>query len=141
MEDNIICLDTNIWVKLFSPEERSDKVASLFEDWKSEEMTFIAPSFLLFELSSVLRKKEKMLLTHKGHAAEAVKLLYEYPIVLYQSEDFMRMSLSLAQKMDETVIYDVAFLALARWKKAAFYTSDLKFFNKANKFYSQIFYI
>lgn len=138
MEDNFICLDTNIWVKLFALEDGSAKVASLFEGWKNEEVTYIAPSFLIFELSSVLRKKEKLRQTHPGHALESLKLLYEYHLLLYQSEDLLKKTIKLAEKMDETVTYDVSFLALAQFKKAPFYTSDLKFFNKAHKLYSDI---
>lgn len=133
-----VCLDTNIWIKFFVPEEKSETVNDLFRFWLEDFTTFIAPSIFLFEFSSTLRKKEKFHSLKEGDGLAILKALYEHSIVLYQSEDFMSLTWDLAQKMEETVLYDVGYLALASWQKVPFYTADEKFFNKAKKFYPEI---
>lgn len=130
-----ICVDANLWVKLFVLEEKTDTTRDLFGRWGEESVLFIAPSFLLFEFASTLRKKEHQGMLKEGEGARALSLFYEFPILLYQSEEYLGFAWDLAQKMAETVLYDVGYLALAAWQKAPFYTADEKFFKKAKRFY------
>jgi len=138
MSDKRICLDANIWIKLFTPEEGSDTVKDLIRLWIEEGVLFIGPSFLLFEFSSALRKKEKRNLLKENEGSASLEFFYSYPILLYQSEEYLKETWDLAKKMEETVLYDVGYLALALWQKVPFYTADEKFFNKAKKIYPEI---
>lgn len=136
-----VCVDANLWVKRFVEEEKSDEARDLFYRWHQDSVIFIAPSFLLFEFSSTLRKKEHFKLLREGDGNLALELFYDYPILLYQSEEYLEVTWDLAKRMNETVLYDVGYLALASWQKVPFYTADEKFYKRAKKFYPESYLI
>lgn len=132
-----ICVDASLWIRLFAREKGFEKLEETFKQWLEERDFFIAPSLLIFEINSTLRKKFKKGEINPAQVQETVDRLSKLPILLYQSQEFFGQVWEWAQKLNETVIYDVSYLALAAWKKVPYYTADGKFHAVARKHYAE----
>jgi predicted nucleic acid-binding protein len=132
---NDLCVDASLWIRLLTPETLSEEADKIFSLWLDAFDFFIAPSLLVFEVNSALRKKFKKGEIKGEQVEEAMKRFSRFPILLYQSKEFFAQTWEWAQKLDETVIYDVSYLALAAWQKTPFYTCDQAFYEKAKAFY------
>ena len=130
------CVDASLWVRLLAKEDQSLETDRLFELWLDEFNFFIAPSFLIFEIASAIRKKQKLELLGSVSIEKTITSLYEMPILLYQSEELLEKTMEAARVLGETSVYDASYLALATWKKVPFFTCDEKFYRKAKTLYA-----
>ncbi len=131
-----ICVDASLWIRLLAQEDSSGELEKMFWRWLDERNFFIAPSLLIFEIHSTFRKKFKKGEMTGDRMLEATKRLSRLPILLYQSQEFFAHVWEWAQKLNETVIYDVSYLALAAWKHVPYWTADRKFYDIAKKHYA-----
>jgi predicted nucleic acid-binding protein len=137
-ESKDICIDASAWIRLLAREEGYRELEGKFWRWLDEYDFFVAPSLLIFEIHSSFRKKFKRGEIDASRMLEATKRLSQLPILLYQSQDFFEQVWKWAERLNETVIYDVSYLALAAWKKIPFVTGDRKFYESAKKHYEGI---
>ncbi len=136
-----LCVDASLWVRLIAKEDPVEETDSLFYRWQDDFDFFLAPSFLIFELTSALIKKHKRGDLTTAGVEEGLKKFYKLPIILYQSEKYLTEVWAWSQRLKETVAYDTSYLALAAWKKAPFYTADDVFYEKAKKFYPESYLV
>lgn len=132
---NNICLDASLWVRWLTPEAGTEEMKNRMTLWMNEYNFFIAPSLLVFEVTSALRKKFRF-----GHIPlkmvhEGLKAFYDFPMILVQSEAFLAETYEWAERLEETVVYDASYLALAAMYRVPLLTGDRKFFEKAKRFY------
>lgn len=132
---NDLCVDASLWVRFLTKEEGSEEACRLFKLWFASCDFFIAPSLLIFELASVLRKKVIHHLLPESAIGEIFAHFYEHPILLYQSEDFMKLTMKFAEAMKTPMPYDASYVALAAWKKVPFYTADVALYEKGKELY------
>ncbi len=134
--ERLICLDANVWVAWLTAEAKTPRVRDLMKEWKTRYEAFVAPTFMLYEVMSTMRKKLK----HGGIPVSSIKdglnRFYRLPILLYQTKRLLQLSFDWAERLNETVIYDVSYLALAAWKKVPYWTADEKFHRVARKHYA-----
>lgn len=135
---NNVCIDASLWVRWLTPEEGSEEIDQLFGLWLEEYNFFIAPSLLLFEVTSVLRKKFKNGHIPRELMEKGLSVFYELPIILYQNEALLADTYEWAEKLGQTVIYDVSYLALAAAHRVPLYTGDRKFYEVAKKHYDSL---
>lgn len=137
----LICLDACVWVGWLTPEQKTPAIRALMDEWASHNTTFIAPSMMIYEVMSAVRKKLKHGGVPKTFLQEALKRFYRLPILLYQSEKLMRRSFDLAEAMNETVLYDATYLALAVSQDVPLFTGDRKFYEIAKKHYAGVQFV
>lgn len=128
---NDVCVDASLWIRFLCGEDPTDETNKIFDLLMERFNFFIAPSLLLFEVVSAIRRKQKIGKLTDVQAEKALVFLYEYPILLYQSHDYLTQTLRLSAQLGETVSYDASYLALATWRKTPFFTADRKFYEKA----------
>ncbi len=135
---NNLCLDASLWIRWLTPEAGTHDMKNFMTLWMDEYNFFIAPSLLVFEVTSTLRKKFRF-----GHIPletvhEGLKAFYNMPLILVQSEAFLTETYAWAERLNETVVYDASYLALAAMQRVPLLTGDQKFYEKAKKFYTDI---
>ena len=135
---NNVCVDASLWVRWLTPEEGTEEMHKIFRLWMEEFNFFIAPSILLFEFLSALRKKFK-----RGHIPQAtvskgLKTFYELPLILYQNEALLSETFEWAERLGQTVLYDASYLALAASHRVPFFTGDERFYEVARKHYPDV---
>lgn len=138
---NDLCVDANLWVSFLTHERRSEEVRNIFSLWFESCEFFIAPSLLIFEITSALHKKIAKNLINQKQAFHILSDLYEHPLLLFQSEKFIDMTLEYARKMQMAMPYDASYVALAAWKEVPFYTADQQLYKKAKKVYSNCYLV
>ena len=132
---NHVCVDASVWVRFLTKEPASRAVDPYFENWSNQCSFFMAPSLLIFEVVSGLRKKCKAGYLSVSKAKEILEGFYEYPILLYQSEELLNLTIDFAERLDMILPYDAVYLALAAWKKVPFYTADVALYEKGKALY------
>lgn len=138
---NDVCVDASVWVRFLTKESTSRSVDSYFEKWLDEGTFFVAPSLLIFEIVSGLRKKCKSGLLPTTKAKKILEGFYEYPILLYQSEALLDLTFDIAEKLDMMFPYDASYVALAAWKKVPFYTADVALYEKGKELYPDCYLV
>lgn len=134
-----ICVDASLWVRFLTREEPSEPTSQLFREWGCHFNYFIEPSLFLFEIASVIRKKQKLrMIPADFPVVMTLHDLYQLPILIYQSEKLVRQTIRVAEALGETDAYDASYLALAKSKKVPFFTADGKFYRKAKPLYPDI---
>lgn len=135
---NNVCLDASLWIRWLTPEAGTNDMKNLMSLWMDEYNFFIAPSLLVFEVTSALRKKFRFGHIPLKSVHEGLKAFYDLPMILVQSESLLAGTYEWAQRLEETVIYDASYLALATMHRVPLLTGDQKFYEKAKKFYADI---
>lgn len=138
---NNACIDASLWARWLTPEEGTEEIHKLFGLWLEEFNFFIAPSILIFEFTSVLRKKFKYGLIPQEVVSKGLKTFYEMPLILYQNEALLAETFEWAQRLGQTVIYDVSYLALAAAHRVPFFTGDRKFYEIAKSHYADVQFV
>lgn len=135
-----VCLDASLVIKLLTKEKDSNRTALLFEDFFTQNTLIIEPNFLKIEAYSVLRKKAYLGKISERQAKLAL-FLFERLDFNYINEDekLLISSYQLAKKLNQPVIYDCLYLALAKQEKATFVTADLRFLKNAASVYLNSF--
>lgn len=140
MESKKFCLDSNVIIKFFVREKDSDKAAKLLEKIIRDKISVIEPSFCKAEIYSVLKKKAHLKELKKSQVKMALsffnKLKLDY---ILEDKKLLDFSYKLAEKLEEAVVYDCLYLALAKQEKAEFITADKRFFKKAKSVYREMF--
>lgn len=119
------------WVLAGEPYEKN--AVRLKDDYLSGIAEICAPSFMVLEVANALWKAIKLSRILEEDAHEALKILGDLGITLYDL-DWTKVSqgLEIARKLDLT-IYDAAYLFLSDRMKAQLITADDKLFEKAKK--------
>ncbi len=52
-----MAVDASFLLKLFLPEDRSDQAEELWKAWVGDHAEIVAPTLIVFEVSSVIRNK------------------------------------------------------------------------------------
>lgn len=135
-----VVLDASVIAKLLIKEEDSSKAAALFNYLYCEEKLIAEPNFLKIEIYSLARKKLTFKEINQPQAKKALTLFKKLNFNYFQADPhLLDSSFKLAEKLDQPVIYDCLYLALAKIKKADFITADIKFLKKAKVIYSKSF--
>ncbi len=57
MKYDQVAVDASFLLKLFLPEDRSDQAEELWKAWVENHAEIVAPTLIVFEVSSVIRNK------------------------------------------------------------------------------------
>jgi predicted nucleic acid-binding protein len=124
-----ICVDASFVLKLFLPENDSDKAHWLWSTWLGEDAEIVAPYHLAYETVSVLRNNvhsqtisaEKGELAFEAFLSQMIRLLHPPNIV--------ERAWSLAAQFQRPTAYDAYYVALADLLGCELWTADRRLFN------------
>lgn len=137
MSENI-CLDANIFIAYFSPDEHNIFVAQLFEKLTEKDFLISVPALTSFEVFNILTKKEVKKEIANGVTLEALKIYLSLPLLLFWKEDLLKEAIRL-QKQGIRTFYDASYLALSLLRDIPLITEDKELLKKGKKFYPGIF--
>lgn len=126
---SVFCVDASVVVGFLLRSSRGSEqcIEKLLPEVERGEISLIAPSFFLQEVSNALRFS----LTNSADAFLAQMSFQNLPIQMIHLEPFQQASiLSTAYALD-TAVYDCAYHYLAVLKNGIFLTADKKYYKKA----------
>ena len=129
MNKSLVCADAGVLIKLVVAEEDSDRADSLWEQWKEDGVNVVSPGLLLFELTSVLRKKVHRGLLSPEEGERAFDTVHRLPVQVLTPSDLHRRAWELAAHFNRPAAYDAHYLALAEMMSCEFWTADRRLFN------------
>lgn len=129
MNKSLVCVDAGVLIKLVVAEEDSDRADALWEQWKEDGVKVVAPALLLFELTSVLRKKVHRGLLEPEEGKRAFDTVHRLPVQVLAPSDLHRRAWELATRFNRPAAYDAHYLALAEMMNCEFWTADECLFN------------
>jgi predicted nucleic acid-binding protein len=129
MNKSLVCADAGILIKLVVAEEDSDRADALWEQWKEDGVKVVSPGLLLFELTSVLRKKVHRGLLSPEEGEMAFDTVHRLPVQVLTPSDLHRRAWELAARFNRPAAYDAHYLALAEMMDCEFWTADRRLFN------------
>jgi predicted nucleic acid-binding protein len=120
-----LVVDASVAVKWVVEEEDRDRARALLLN----EVTIIAPAFLMIEAANVMSIKVSRGQLEPSHAAEGLEAIRASFAEFVADEQLAAEALQLALKLNHPA-YDCTYLACANQKSAEFVTADKKFLNK-----------
>ena len=129
MNKSLACADAGILIKLVVAEDDSDRADALWEQWKEDGVKVVSPGLLLFELTSVLRKKVHRGLLSLEEGEKAFDTVRQLPVQMLTPSDLHRRAWELATRFNRPAAYDAHYLALAEMMNCEFWTADRRLFN------------
>lgn len=129
----IVCVDASLALKWLTRESGSDEALA----WLGAhaEDGFIAPVFFPIEVASVLKQKARRNEIAIEECFEALRLLDKLKVRLTWDQALLERAFELAVELDQSTVYDTAYLALAEREQCEFWTADVSFTRAASVSY------
>ena len=119
-----VCVDASLAVKWLVDEEESEPALAILESWLSGGVTIVAPTLLMYEVPSVLRK----LVVHEKltpeRAWEGFQHLGAVGIQIESPAELFTRAWEISGQFGLPTIYDAAYVALAEIKGCPLCTCD-----------------
>jgi predicted nucleic acid-binding protein len=127
--NSLVCADAGLALKLVFHEHDSALARALWEEWKSQKITVIAPTLWGYEVTSVIRNH-----VHRGKLAAEMEVevfarVHQLPVQLMRPAGLHQRAWELAQRFNRPAAYDVHYLALTEMVGCPFWTADERLFN------------
>jgi len=128
-----VAVDTSFLLKIFLPEDKSDEAEMHWKVWVGDHVEIMAPTLIMFEVSSVIRNK-----VFRGHLTERegeeiTNLLKQLDISLIYTEELLDIAWEMGTILKTPNLYDCFYLALPKLLKIPLWTADKKLFRSAKK--------
>ncbi len=131
MQGKPVVVDASIVVKWVIPEAYTKQASMLRDDHLEGSITAYAPSLMLLEVASALRKYTLRGILDQAKAEKALSLIAEAGISLVQTDKRLA-SRALRLSIDTGItVYDATYIVVASLLDAPFYTADGKLLENA----------
>lgn len=124
MMSDRVCVDASLVVALLLNEEGSEGAYALMEKWKAEGAELVAPSFMLWEVGSAIRKHTLRGAVVGVDPAELLEAALALPVRGVEGAEVLRSAWRLACDLELPVLYDAAYLAVAETTGSTLWTLD-----------------
>jgi predicted nucleic acid-binding protein len=125
-----LVIDASVAVKLFIPEEHSDRAGRLFASLDAADPAIVfVPELFFIECANVFRTRTKLRGMSAGEAKQALELLLEFPLERVNAGELPVIALALSLEHDLSV-YDACYAALASLTNSTLVTADRKLARK-----------
>ncbi len=126
---SIVCADAGLALKLVFPEADSTHALALWDGWRLNQATVVAPTLWGYEVTSVVRNRVHRGLFPAADEETAVATLHRLPIQLLYPDALHDHAAQLARRFNRSAAYDAHYLALAEMLGCPFWTADERLFN------------
>ena len=126
MEISRTVIDASFLLKLFLPEERSDRAYEIWASWIENSVEVAAPTLIMFEAPSVIRNKVHRKLLNEKDGAEIIERMKRVDMTLVYTDDLLESAWEIGKRLRATALYDCFYLALAQLLSAPLWTADKK---------------
>jgi len=124
-----ICLDASFIGALLLPEELSNKARSVHRTWLEAREAFIAPTLLVAEVTSLLRKAVYTRRAEAAVARMALELFGQMPITYFQMPPLTNLAWTWGETLNTPRLYDMFYLALADAQDCELWVVEKKLVN------------
>lgn len=133
MENFKVVVDASYLLKIFLPEDKSKEAEEQWKSWIEESVEIVAPTLIVFEVSSVLRNKVYRGVLEKDDAKEIVNQLRHLDLTLIYIEELLEEAWEVSFILKSPTLYDCFYIALSRFLDVALWTADKKLYNSAKR--------
>lgn len=126
---SMVCADAGLALKLVFPEADSARARSLWDEWRQNQTTVVAPTLWGYEVTSVVRNRVHRGLFPPADEATAIAVLHQLPIQLLYPDTLHQHAAQLARRFNRSAAYDAHYLALADMLNCPFWTAVERLFN------------
>jgi predicted nucleic acid-binding protein len=119
-------IDASFLLKLFLPEERSDRAHEIWSSWIEDSVEVVAPTLIIFEAASVIRNKTHRKLLNETNAAEIIERIRRIDMTLVYTDELLESAWKIGLRLRAPALYDCFYLALAQLLDAPMWTADAK---------------
>ena len=124
-------IDASFLLKLFLPEEDSEKVHELWSSWIENSVEVVAPTLIMFEASSVIRNKLHRKFLNEKDASEIIDRMKRIDMTLVYTDEILESAWEIASRLRMPVLYDCFYLALAQLINTPLWTANEKLYRAA----------
>jgi predicted nucleic acid-binding protein len=128
-----IAVDASFVLKIFLPENKSDRAEKLWKAWVEDHVEIMAPTLIIFEVSSVIRNKVFRDILSEREGGEMISLLKQLDISIVFTEELLDIAWEIGVILNTPSLYDCFYLALPRLLRIPLWTADKKLFQSAQK--------
>ncbi|HUF54178.1 MAG TPA: type II toxin-antitoxin system VapC family toxin [Dehalococcoidia bacterium] len=125
----LICLDASVFLKLAVEEDDSEYFREVWADTLTKGTQFAAPTLMLYEIASTLRKKTVRGFLTESEAELTLEYLMMQPVEIVSSLPLHARALRLAAEFNRPNTYDAHYLALAEELDCELWTADKRLYN------------
>ena len=133
MKYDQIAVDASFVLKIFLPENKSDRAEKLWKAWVEDHVEIMAPTLITFEVSSVIRNKVFRDMLSEREGGEIISLLKQLDISLVFTEELLDIAWEIGTILNTSNLYDCFYLALPKLLRIPLWTADKKLFRSAQK--------
>jgi predicted nucleic acid-binding protein len=128
-----IAVDASFVLKIFLPENKSNKAEELWGAWIGDHVEIVAPTLITFELSSVIRNKVFRGILSEREGGEIIGLLKQLDISLIYTEELLDIAWEIGTTLNTSNLYDCFYLALPKLLRIPLWTADKRLSQSAKK--------
>ncbi len=136
MEKSRVVIDASFLLKIFLPENKSEKADKIWKDWINKSVEVVAPTLVIFEVSSVLRNKVYRKVLEKDDAVEIVEQIRRLDLTLLYTDDILDIAWEIGSQLKMPGLYDCFYIALAKFLNISLWTADKKLYGLSKKRYT-----
>jgi len=135
MGEKVVVVDASLIAASLIPEQGSEKVIVLLQEWEANEVKLLAPSIFYDEVINVLYKKVIAGFFQAEDGERLISDLCGLGIKVYceQSEKSLQEMFRMAGIYKHNSVYDFAYVQLAKEQNAEFWTLDKDLYTRAKK--------
>ena len=131
MDNSRVVIDASFLLKILLPEDKSEKAEELWRSWIKDSIKVVAPTLIIFEVSSVLRNKIYRGILENDDARELINQIKHLDLILIYIEDILNSAWEIGEILKPSVLYDCFYIALSKFLNIPLWTADTKLYNSA----------
>jgi len=133
LKNDRVAVDASFLLTLFLPENKSDRAEELWRAWAGDHVEIVAPTLILYEVSSVIRNKVFGRILTEKEGGEMLSVLRRLDISVIHDEELLDIAWEIGAILNTPNLYDCFYLALAKLLGISLWTADEKLFRSAEK--------
>ncbi len=126
---SLVVVDASLLIKLWVPENLSEKAVRLQAAWADSGVERFAPSLIDYEIVSALNRKLLSGALSADQVDSALELAFEDSLQIIDTNDMHRDALRIARRLGLHSTYDAHYLAIADDLDCEFWTADERLYN------------
>jgi predicted nucleic acid-binding protein len=133
LDNSRVVIDASFLLKILLPEDKSEKAEELWRSWIKDSIKVVAPTLIIFEVSSVLRNKIYRGILENDDARELINQVKHLDLILICVEDILNLAWESGEILKPSVLYNCFYIALSKFLDVPLWTADTKLYNSAKE--------